>query len=329
MPERSLILIVDDNEDDYIIVSRLVSPEYKTLYVPQLYEVQKKLEERKPICILLDYHMGLYNGIEVLRDIKKCEPGKKTPVIMITGEKNYRIVVECMKEGAADYLVKEDYTKARILEVIAKAIKASDRETRIEREREEAKKLAETDELTGVWNRRYLLEKLRNKIENRQSQIQSLDRFAVVFFDVDRFKSINDTYGHLAGDVLLKNITAFVQEQIRDYDFIGRYGGDEFIVVLNQNSDSHRSDFLLHACRRLDEIRQAIERRSISIPEGDRPIHISLSIGVTEFSGQPTTVADILSEADKALYHAKQQGRNRVAYFSQGQLYLFESDSSP
>ncbi|MBO9997589.1 MAG: diguanylate cyclase [Cyanobacteria bacterium SID2] len=321
MSDRNLILIIDDNEDDCIIISRLLEPEYQTHCISTFQDIQNTIQEYTPTCILLDYHMGAKNGVEVLKEIKQSKLGSKTPVVMITGEKNYRVVVECMKEGAIDYLVKEDYNKERIFEVIAEAVKTIEREKRIEHQQAETQKFAQTDELTGVWNRRYLLEELKRNIEANRRQTQT---FSVCFFDVDKFKAVNDTYGHLAGDFLLKDIIRFIREKIRDSDFLGRYGGDEFVIVFNQNIGAYRSDILFQSCRRLDGIRQQIEHRSIELPDCNRSITISLSFGVTSFLGQSTTVAEILSEADRALYYAKQCGRNRIAYHLNGKLYLFD-----
>jgi diguanylate cyclase (GGDEF)-like protein len=314
--------MVDDDENDWIVVSRWLSSTYRPCYAASWQELKNILNEELPICILLDYHMGSKNGAEILRGIKQFEIGQQIPVVMVTAEKNYRVVVECMKEGAYDYLVKEDYTKERVLEVIADAVRERDREKQLEQEQAETKKLATTDELTGVWNRHSLLKQLKNKIENQQHS-KEFTKLTIVLFDIDGFKSINDTHGHLAGDAILQQLTDFIQSQIRDYDLIGRYGGDEFVIVLNQKSKNNCFDFLQQACLKLDNIRQQIAQQAMVLPNSDTTIQVSLSLGVAAFFGQPTTVAEILSQADKALYHAKQNGRNRVAYDFQGQLYLY------
>lgn len=324
MSPLGLILIIDDNEDDYLIISRIVAPEYRTRYVRPTDDIQAAIRDNQPDCILLDYHMEPENGLEILQSIRTTEIGRETPVIMLTGEQNYRVVVECMKQGAADYIVKADYSKDRVLNIIAEAIEAQRLDRQNRRKQAENRRLLEIDELTGAWNRRYLLERLNAEIQRRDREDVKL---IVAFVDLDNFKTINDTYGHLAGDTLLRTIARTIQNTIRDRDFLGRYGGDEFIIVFNELAESKNDlDLLQSACRRLDEIRRKILRSEISLPECDRSVTVSVSFGASDFNGQSQTASKLLDQADRALYYAKNNGRNRVAYFSQDRPILFTDD---
>jgi diguanylate cyclase (GGDEF)-like protein len=158
---------------------------------------------------------------------------------------------------------------------------------------------AQKDGLTGLWNRRALFEKLENEIS--RAQRDRLD-VAVLMADVDHFKEINDTYGHLVGDEVLHEFAKRIVARIRAYDFAGRYGGEEFVIVLPGCS-------IEHALRRAEEIREAIAESTISTAAG--PIKVTCSVGVVADHGQSTS-EEIIRGADEALYSAKRSGRNCV-----------------
>jgi len=161
-------------------------------------------------------------------------------------------------------------------------------------------KLSSTDRLTGLYNRGHWEEALRAAYARHQryGTMSSL-----VMFDIDHFKRINDTYGHPAGDKVLEQIAELIREHVRDSDVAGRYGGEEFAVVL---SDTDKAGARMFA----ERLRKAVEEMDVIY--GDKVIRLTISLGVADLSKPSITHADLISWADQALYTSKKSGRNRV-----------------
>lgn len=169
----------------------------------------------------------------------------------------------------------------------------------------EIETLAITDALTGVYTRRYSLERLQEEVQRsaaRKSQMVFL------MLDVDHFKKVNDQYGHLTGDEVLKEVGNLLRENVREIDIAGRYGGEEFSVVL---PDTDTQGAMLVA----ERIRQAAEKRVIKAY--DATVRITVSIGMSAFPNDGKLPVELIDKADWALYRAKSQGRNRTIAFGQ------------
>ena len=163
------------------------------------------------------------------------------------------------------------------------------------------KEMSIRDDLTGVYNRRHLMELLEHEY-HRISRGGA--HFSVAMLDIDHFKSVNDTHGHLTGDEVLKAVSDVIRNSLRSADFCGRYGGEEFLLVMTQ---TNINGALLCA----ERIRSTIEQsRFTSLGPNFR---VTVSLGVTEFTGKED-IPTMIARADKALYHAKESGRNRVEY---------------
>jgi len=161
----------------------------------------------------------------------------------------------------------------------------------------EAEKMAETDPLTNIYNRRKFSELLDQEIERVERYNRSL---AVILLDIDHFKRINDTFGHDAGDSVLKKISRLIRENIRSVDTLARYGGEEFVIILPETT-------LKKAMTVAERIRRVIERKSF-----DTVGHITISAGVSIFE-ESDNKQSIVKKADRGLYIAKSEGRNRVS----------------
>lgn len=161
-----------------------------------------------------------------------------------------------------------------------------------------------TDSLTGVFNRRYFLEKLDQEIK-RSDKFKY--RFSFLMVDVDYFKGFNDHYGHLVGDAVLREIAKTLKESIRQIDFMGRYGGEELSIVLVE-TDKGQAQYAA------ERIRQAVEYRRLAVY--DEVLQVTVSIGISTFPDDGAHAAIIIDKADQALYLAKQAGRNKVCLYS-------------
>ncbi len=160
--------------------------------------------------------------------------------------------------------------------------------------------LAITDSLTGVLSRRHWLERFNQELE-RSKKFKY--QFSFLMVDIDHFKTFNDRYGHLVGDAILRSISDRIKENIRQVDLIGRYGGEEFSVIL---TETDKEGALLAA----ERIRRAVEANDINIY--DESLKISVSIGIAVFPGDAVRPETLIEKADRALYQAKQTGRNKV-----------------
>ncbi len=165
--------------------------------------------------------------------------------------------------------------------------------------------LAITDTLTAAFSRRYSLERMEDELQ--RSKNMKL-HFSVLMIDVDHFKEFNDKYGHLVGDVVLRKIAAVIKDNIRQIDMLGRYGGEEFLVVL---SETARQDASFVA----ERIRQAVE--NVVIDAYDEKLKTTISIGVAVFPNSALSVQGLIDKADRAMYAAKSSGRNRVNIYSE------------
>jgi diguanylate cyclase (GGDEF)-like protein len=166
------------------------------------------------------------------------------------------------------------------------------------RAREQMRHFAEHDDLTGLWNHRIIVERLR--IEMQRSLREKIP-LSVILLDLDHFKQINDTLGHPAGDLVLKELGAILLRAVRSYDWVGRYGGEEFLLILPGSNFSS-------ARLRAEQLRVAVQ--SARVVSGEQPIHMSASLGVA--SGFPSDYEALIKAADAALYTAKSSGRNCV-----------------
>lgn len=166
------------------------------------------------------------------------------------------------------------------------------------RTREQMRHFAEHDDLSGLWNHRIIVSRLRGEVERSRREGTPL---SIILADLDFFKKINDTYGHPAGDVVLKEASAIFQRMVRSYDWVGRYGGEEFLLVLPGSG-------FMQARDRAEELRIAIEETRVV--DGNNIISLSASFGVA--SGFPISAEELIREADAALYRAKNNGRNCV-----------------
>ncbi|MES9915226.1 MAG: sensor domain-containing diguanylate cyclase, partial [Candidatus Thiodiazotropha sp. 4PDIV1] len=174
--------------------------------------------------------------------------------------------------------------------------------TERKRLRDDLKRMASHDPLTGLCNRRET-ERSLEQIMNHSKRYKRA--VAICMIDIDRFKLVNDTHGHQTGDLVLKTLGNLLQDQTRDVDCAGRYGGEEFILILPETT--------LHAAYALSErVREAASNLEINVPGLEAPLSFTISIGVSGQTESRLTAEGLINEADRALYEAKAQGRNQV-----------------
>jgi len=183
--------------------------------------------------------------------------------------------------------------------VVSQRIEGLEREnSELLRTQEQMREYAERDGLTGLWNHRIIMQRLRQEVDRSRREGVPL---SVIMVDLDEFKNVNDTYGHQAGDRVLNEIGAILQSSVRSYDWVGRYGGEEFLLILPGSS-------FTNARIRAEHFRMAVQ--TARIQHGETAIHVTASFGVA--SGFPTGSEEMIYAADTALYRAKDNKRNCV-----------------
>ena len=296
-----IVLVADDDAlSRRLLVSTLERAGYEVIAVENGRLAAENLcRPDGPRLALLDWVMPELDGPAVVREVRqKREP--YVHMVLLTSKESKRDIVEGLESGADDYLIKP-FDPAELTARLRTGLRILQLEDNLVEAREEMRFKATYDTLTGLLNRGVILDLLSRELSRTRRED---GRTAVLLGDVDHFKSINDTRGHLMGDEVLKEIARRMFASVRSYDFVGRYGGEEFLVVLN-NCDAASS------VARAEEIRRAIASVPVQTVQGPIPVTMSLGVLSTRDWGV-RPVEELLREADAALYKAKADGRNCV-----------------
>jgi len=305
------ILIVDDHEDNVeLLKARLESWGYGTLSATDGEEALQKVEQDPPDLILLDVMMPKIDGIEVARRVKANDNLPFIPIIMQTALDATENKVEGLEAGADDYITKPiDFAELRarltsMLRIKRLQEELEERERQLLEANERLRHMSQTDGLTGLDNRRNLEERIEEMFEHAK---RLSEPFSCVMCDLDRFKSVNDTYGHQAGDAVLKQFAKILRNEVREIDRAGRFGGEEFMLLLP-------GTVLDAAVTFAERVRKQIESHTFTFD--NQSIQRTASIGVSAWPHPRIKDCDALVRAaDDALYVAKETGRNRVVRF--------------
>jgi len=267
-------------------------------------------ERNPPDLVLLDVMMPEIDGIEVARRVKANDKLPFVPIIMQTALDSTESKVEGLEAGADDYITKPiDFAelKARIRSMLRiKRLQEAleERERELLEANERLREVSVTDGLTGLDNRRHLEERLGEMFEHA-SRLN--EPFSCVMCDLDKFKSVNDTYGHQAGDAVLRQLAVILKAEAREIDRVGRYGGEEFMLLLP-------GTVLDAAVTFAERVRKAIEAHTFTFDGG--AINRTSSFGVAGWPHPRVVDSDsLVRAADDALYVAKETGRNKVIRF--------------
>ena len=262
----------------------------------------KKLLSSPVDIILCDLEMPRIDGFKFLNMLKNRPELQDVPVIILTGMNDRERKLKGLEQGASDYITKP-FDHEELVARVKIHLKIKTLQDELKRSNEKLQKLSNTDHLTELFNRRYMMEVLEKEV---QRSVRKGSDLSIIMLDVDHFKQVNDRYGHLQGDVILKRVALQLKQELRSYDCAARYGGEEFISIL---PDSSLQQSLLVA----DRIRLAIQ--AFKFDEPLAPLCLTASLGVAHFSmEQSVTVDGFIKQADDALYRAKANGRNRVEF---------------
>ena len=253
-----------------------------------------------PRLALLDWVMPELDGPAVCRQVRQKRQQVYVHMVLLTSKESKQDVIEGLESGADDYLIKP-FDSAELKARLRTGLRILQLEDRLVEAREDMRFKATHDPLTGLFNRGIIMDLLSRELSRTHRENGCT---TILLGDVDHFKDVNDTLGHIAGDEVLREVARRMVTSVRSYDYVGRYGGEEFLVVLN-NCDA--SEQLLRA----EQIRRAIASVPVQTIQG--PIPVTMSLGVlTSSDWGLRPVEELLHEADVALYKAKAAGRNCV-----------------
>lgn len=310
-PADCLLLVVDDVPTNLKVVGNILAREgYVMTYAINGQQALERIEAATPDLILLDLMMPEMNGIEVCRAIKASANQAELPIIFLTASQEQHHLVEAFEAGAIDYVTKP-FQAPELLARVKTHLKLKYTTDRLRQALSEVEKLACIDPLTNVFNRRRLFQIAEQELLRTQRYGSPL---SVIMLDIDHFKAVNDTYGHLAGDGVLRKVAETTRRQLRSTDFFGRYGGEEFVVILTETDG-------FQAVEVGERIRSELEALTVVV-EG-HTIKVTVSIGVSSCVTQTDDIDKIIKRADLALYHSKKSGRNACSIFDENACQLY------
>ena len=295
------ILIADDDPVSSRLLDRLlVKWGYEVIAAHDGAEAWEVLQaENAPRVALLDWIMPGIDGLEICRRVRARSSQPYVYIMLLTANDKVGNLVEGLESGADDYLTKPFHPQ-ELRARLRVGLRMLDLESRLVEARESLRFKASHDSLTTIWNRGAIIEMLERELSRAHRDGSSV---GILLADIDHFKRVNDTRGHLVGDEVLRAVTGRLKGEVRSYDSVGRYGGEEFLILL-PGCDNPK---LTAKAERLVKV---VERSSIGTSTGTVAVTISIG-GIASGDCPHADVNKLLLAADTALYRAKVSGRNR------------------
>ena len=295
MEKQKHILIVDDVTTNLKMAADVLQDDYKLSMAKSGMQALEFLKKVHPDLILLDIRMPQMDGYETLEAIKSNPDTASIPVVFLTVDNQRKSEIKGLKMGAMDFICKPfepEVMKGRIEKIL-----------KIEGLRRDMSISARKDPLTNLWNRKYAEEDITRYLENPSAE------GVFIMLDIDNFKRINDTFGHIAGDSLLTSFSNILQNRIGPRDVCSRIGGDEFLVFLKGD---YTPNEVKEYCQELLEISADELKEQL-----DKKTNVSVSVGVSMSPYDGSDFDTLYSKADKALYFVKQNGKNSFHLFKE------------
>jgi len=289
--KRKILVVDDDANITDLLEKSLVKEGFAVTTCHNTLEAEKYLEREQPDLIILDIILPSLDGIEFCRRIRSNSRWKLVPIIFLTIKSKLQDKLAGFATGADDYLCKP----IEIEELVARIQAILNR-------LEVCEDLIFQDDLTHAFNRRYLLRHLDEEIVHSRCEKKE---FSLAIVDVDNFKEINDSFGHAVGDEVLQTLVKRIQNNLRTTDVVCRYGGDEFIILLPDTSQSSAEMVL-------ERLQKNISKTPFIISKSGQKLKITVSIGFSTFPHDGTHAEKLIKAADAAMYQAKEAGRNMV-----------------
>jgi len=295
------ILIVDDDEDDFILLESMLYEALgkisEVVWAKSYNQALELIEHSDFDFYFLDNRLGAELGLGLIQEIKQ-KFNTAPPIFMLSGIDDHKTDIAAMEQGADDYLIKSQLSAPLLERTIRYSLRDKSLEYRLG-------KLAHFDGLTGLYNRSIFNELLKTCLDQSMRLKQ---KFALVTLDLDKFKFINDNYGHPAGDQLLTKTAARLKNCLRGSDIVARLGGDEFSLILRDVK--HDNNFL-------KLVENIINVFDAPFQVDSKPISVTTSMGIAIYPNDSHTAEGLVSYSDMAMYQAKSAGRNTYSFYNQ------------
>ena len=296
-----IMLVAEDDRTARRVEDGLVRDQHQLITIVPAAGVYEQAIEHEVDLVILDLDIKGTDALRLASQIRSQERTRHLPLLSLGRQSDTARLLKGLELGINDYILKPIELN-ELLARVRTQIRRKRFQERLLANHEASLAMALTDNLTGLFNRHYFTSHFEGLLRHAREQNRPI---AVVMLDVDHFKSVNDTYGHAAGDQVLKELARRIQAGVRNFDLIARLGGEEFVVVMPETRT--------HEAQRASErIRQQIARTPfpISSPKNELPITVSIGVSGSEVGAEDSET--MLRQADEALYEAKRTGRNRV-----------------
>jgi len=301
MGEPGRILVIDDRPTSLKRITETLANEHHVTVAETQEELVRLASSGDFDLHIVSLTLQEYDGLRLCSQLRSIEATRQTPILAIVEEGDTSRLVRALDMGVNDYLVRPIERN----ELVARArsqLRRKRYQDYLRDKFQQGLELAITDGLTGLYNRRYMEGHLATLVEDAANTGKSV---ALLIFDIDYFKAVNDTYGHAAGDMVLKEFAERISGNVRSVDLACRLGGEEFVVVMPDTD-------LAFAMTIAERLRQCVAAKPFRLDETGRTLDVTVSVGIGVTHGPHDTVAKLLERADQGLYRAKRDGRNRV-----------------
>ncbi|MBI3152136.1 MAG: diguanylate cyclase [Chloroflexi bacterium] len=295
------ILLVEDEHISRQMVKKILLKAGHEVVEAEDGQAAWELFQREPFqFVITDWMMPRLDGPSLVQHIRSSDQKSYTYIVLLTAMDDKDNVVSGLESGADEYLTKP-FNNKELIARVASGIRILNLEEQLIQARQQMEQLALHDGLTGLLNRRAIEEYAEAEFDQTSRKKRPL---SVVLLDVDHFKSVNDKYGHKFGDHTLRRVAQLLTGDLRKYDRVGRWGGEEFILIL---PETQLQDAIMVA----ERLRSRIADMKLSLENG-KQFSVQISLGVACTTGEFPSLQKLIDAADQAMYRAKQTGRNRV-----------------
>jgi len=305
------VLLLDPHGDDVKLVRECLQHFGRVDVARDAAELEMISKRVNYDCVILPMSHDGQDGLRIASRLRTAKETRFVPILMIAADDDKHRLIKALELGVNDYLMRP----MDALELVARTRTQMRRKRFVDSLRENLQlsiKLATTDSVTGLHNRHYMTSQLQSLIEACRDSDRAL---SVAILDLDKFKSVNDTHGHTAGDLVLEEFAKRISQSIRGIDLAARYGGEEFVVIM--------PDTTIEVAAKVGERLRALTASSpFTISADGTAINVTVSIGLAELEAEDENLTALLERADEALYDAKHGGRNQVCVAQRSDLTL-------
>jgi len=308
--EHAKVLIIEDQDFEINKFTGALAIDQDEVYtVLNGTEALRKIQEQPFDLLIVSLNLQGEDGLRLCSHLRSNERSRSTPIIMIGVEEDMNRIARGLEMGVHDYIMRP-VDRNEFLARVRTQIRRKRFQDRLRSNYEHSLSMAVTDPLTGMYNRRYMETHLSKLLERQEANKKPL---GILLLDIDHFKAVNDTYGHNVGDEVLKVFSARISDSLRSFDLVARHGGEEFVVILPDVTEE-KAHFIA------ERLRTSIAEEPIPCSTPTGTLSITTSVGGIIVRNGGHKVTDVLDRADKSLYRAKEEGRNRTIFEKAGYI---------